>query len=394
MKYLFALGRDGDLAKLEIISILKQTEFDYSLEAEAQNYLIIDLKEKINIDALMSRLAGTVRIAEVIGEVGKVEEFDFEKSDLYLPNKLNYLIHSLDGDGNIENDLDMAFKKFCRQFKIRAVSKNSDKEIAAPDAYRSWRLDEGMELLCANAKGQNIDMQNLQNKIYIAHSITSPDPDIFQMKDNDRPARKFTHGTSFRLAQMMVNILDTPFTETVVDPFCGTGTFLIEGMIKGYNMIGIDIEQSLINASEQNINWARKKFHLQAECKLICGDSIKENFKAEGCIFEPYMGEFLKKAPGVDKAKESMKKLENFYSQIFSNLAKNLKAGAKVVCILPYLTTYDEKKVYLSNEFFARLPFKHSDLKKDFGLDMKNPIEYSTPSGSLINRQVHILKAR
>lgn len=387
MKYLFALGRDTDLAKLEIISILKQTEFDYLLEAEGVNYLIVDLKEKINIDALMSRLAGTVRIAEVIGEVAKIDEFDFEKSDLYLPNKLNYLIYSLDGNADIEDELDLAFKQFCRQFKIRAVSKSNDKEIASPDSYRSWRLDEGMELLCAEIRNQNG-----QNIIYIAHSITSPDPDIFQMKDNERSARKFTHGTSFRLAQMMVNILDTPFTETVVDPFCGTGTFLIEGMIKGYNMIGIDIEQSLINASEQNLNWARKKFHLQAECKLICGDSTKENFKADGCVFEPYMGEFLKKAPGVDKAKESMKKLENFYTSIFNNLAKNLKVGAIVVCILPYLTTYDGKKVYLSNEFFAHLPFKHSDLNKDFGLKIKNPIEYFTPSGSLINRQVHILE--
>lgn len=384
MKCLFALGRDNELAKLEVVSILKQTEFDYALIAEGRNYLIIDLKEKININALMDRLAGTVRVAEVIGEVDKAENFDFEKSDLYLPSKLNYLIHSLDNDRQAESELDSAFKKFCRQFKIRAVSKGNDKEIVSPASYRSWKLDEGLELLCASQS----------NKVFIAHSIASPDPDIFQAKDNERPARKFTHGTSFRLAQIMINILDTPFTGTVVDPFCGTGTFLIEGMIKGYNMIGIDIEQSLINASEQNLNWAKKKFHLQAECKLICGDSTKENFKSDGCVFEPYMGEFLKKLPGLEKAKESVRKLEKFYSSVFNNLVKNLNKDAKIVCILPYFTTFDKKKVYLSNEFFAHLPFKHSDLKKDFGLDIKNPIEYFTPSGSLINRQVHILEKK
>lgn len=388
MKYLFALGRDAELAKLEIVSILRQTEFDYELTHEGGTYLIIDLKEKININALIDRLAGTVRIAEVIGEIKDVNDFNFEKSELYLPNKLNYIIQCMDNNSALEEILDSKFKTFCKKFRIKAVSKggNTSEGITSPAAYRSWRLDEGMELLCAQVNNQNI--------IYIAHSIASPDPDIFQVKDNDRPARKFTHGTSFRLAQIMVNILNTPFTGTVIDPFCGTGTFLIEGMIKGYNMIGIDIEQSLINAAEQNINWAKKKFHLQANCELICEDSTKVDFTADGCVFEPYMGEFLKKAPGIDKAKESMWKLEKFYSLIFANLAKHLTDNAQIVCILPYLATYDGKKVYLSNDFFAKLAFKHVNLEQKYGLKIHNPIEYFTPSGSLINRQVHIFQKK
>ena len=94
-KYIFVLGRDQNLAKLEIVSILKQAEFDYEIEIDGANYLVITFKDKLNVNALMQRLAGTVRIAEVFSEPEGVTlqnfdvdlDIDIDKLDIYFPNK-------------------------------------------------------------------------------------------------------------------------------------------------------------------------------------------------------------------------------------------------------------------------------------------------------------------
>ncbi|KKQ34271.1 MAG: hypothetical protein US52_C0065G0006 [candidate division WS6 bacterium GW2011_GWA2_37_6] len=401
-KYIFVLGRDQNLAKLEIVSILKQAEFDYEIEIDGANYLVITFKDKLNVNALMQRLAGTVRIAEVFSEPEGVTlqnfdvdlDIDIDKLDIYFPNKFNYTVHSLDDDAKLESEVYQLFKAHFKKYKIKAIKKSFS---------FSRKIGEDFEfLLVRENDSNNADANTSANanagKILLARSVAAPDPNIYMEKDNDRPARKFTHGTSFRLAQMMVNILDVPLGKTVIDPFCGTGTFIIEGLLKGYNMIGIDIEQPLIEASKQNLNWAKKRFGFEGKYELIQADSTEVKFNADGCVFEPYMGEFLKKLPNFEKAKKDIEKLEKFYAKFFRNLTKNLnsaseyKNNARIVCILPYYRTNDNRLVHLSDRFFTQLPFKHVDLEKEFGLNLLNPIEYFTPSGSMISRQLHIFE--
>lgn len=382
MKYIFSLGRDNKLAKLELVSILHQADFKYSVISESEQFMLLDFQENINGEALVKRLAGTIRIAEVIDEVAGESSIDFAQTNLYLDQKINYAIFGYGKTAQILNTMDKKLKDFFRKFKIRAVEKGHAGDLPTPAEFSSWRLKEGLELICAESDGV----------IFIARSIAAPDWDAFQVKDEQRPARRFTHGTSFRLAQMMVNILDARLGAVVVDPFCGTGTFLIEGLSKGYEMIGIDNDPALISDAGKNLKWAKQKFNSRNNYELLCADSRSAEFKADGCVFEPYMGPFLKKLPNFEKAKEIMHDLEKFYLKIFDNLARNLANDAKIVCILPYLSSYDGKKVYLSEKFYSSLPFKHTDLKSAYGISMENPIEYTTPSGSRINRQVHIFQ--
>lgn len=76
-------------------------------------------------------------------------------------------------------------------------------------------------------------------------------------------------------------------TKTILDPFCGSGTTLVEGMLAGHNVIGIDIDPlscliskvktTIVNYSELNkiSDWlvkeikTKKKGEFDPECKTI-----------------------------------------------------------------------------------------------------------------------------
>src|SRR2546422_3074150 len=50
------------------------------------------------------------------------------------------------------------------------------------------------------------------------------------------PAKMF-----HRIPQQILSALTTREKTTVLDPFCGSGTVLLEGALKGHRTIGIDI---------------------------------------------------------------------------------------------------------------------------------------------------------
>ena len=81
------------------------------------------------------------------------------------------------------------------------------------------------------------------------------------------------YNTSFRLVSIMINLLGQPKGKTIVDPFCGTGTFLIEGLIKNFNVVGIDNSKEMIEASNKNVSWAIKEFKLSSRYKIIQGST-------------------------------------------------------------------------------------------------------------------------
>ena len=51
----------------------------------------------------------------------------------------------------------------------------------------------------------------------------------------------------------MINLIGLKEGETLCDPFCGTGTTLLESESMGINAIGIDFDENMCQKSKENL---------------------------------------------------------------------------------------------------------------------------------------------
>lgn len=394
--YLFLLGRDKELSKLELAVCLDKNKCGYAVVVECGSCLILDIdKNKEQVLEMTKELSGTVRLGRIYHKSKKLDSEITSKLDFDFPRKFNYTISSFGLSDSEIFEIEGVLKKAVKQERCKAVYKkpvshckgkkgSKDKNhIANPDNYMSWSLTAGLELFVVKQDGC----------FFFSRTLYCSNPREFAFLDKNRPEIKEKYNTSFRLASILTNLLGLEKSKTIADPFCGTGTFLIEGLLKGYNVIGIDKDQEMIKSAEKNVRWAVNHFKLQNSFKLICGDSAKTRFSADACVFEPYMGPFLKKQPSFSNCKELVSELNRIYFAVFSNLDKCLPTSAKVVCILPEFKASNSKVVSIDNRVFLDNGFAYVDvLKFDKGLGLKNKINYSTPDGSFIGRTINLLE--
>jgi tRNA (guanine10-N2)-dimethyltransferase len=64
---------------------------------------------------------------------------------------------------------------------------------------------------------------------------------------------KYPHELEWKLARCMVNLSRLKEGETFCDPFCGTGTILLEAESMGIRSIGIDFDSKMCDISEKNL---------------------------------------------------------------------------------------------------------------------------------------------
>lgn len=69
-----------------------------------------------------------------------------------------------------------------------------------------------------------------------------------------RKVEKFHHELDWKLSRAMINLAGLKEGETVCDPFCGTGTTLLEAESMGIHSIGIDFDTKMYDICTQNVS--------------------------------------------------------------------------------------------------------------------------------------------
>ncbi|MFX1514434.1 MAG: methyltransferase domain-containing protein [Promethearchaeota archaeon] len=98
--------------------------------------------------------------------------------------------------------------------------------------------------------------------------------EIMSRKASKRP---FFHPSAMEpiLAHAMMNLAITNVNATILDPFSGTGSFLIEGAVQGHMVIGTDRNKAMIFGSKRNL----AKFHQRSKGEILLGDARYLPFK-------------------------------------------------------------------------------------------------------------------
>jgi len=83
-----------------------------------------------------------------------------------------------------------------------------------------------------------------------------------------RPRKKpFFHPSAMpaKLSRCMVNLAKPHAGELVFDPFCGTGTMLIEAALVGCRVVGLDVQRRMIKGTVKNLAY----FNIKPEAVLV-----------------------------------------------------------------------------------------------------------------------------
>jgi tRNA (guanine10-N2)-dimethyltransferase len=97
-----------------------------------------------------------------------------------------------------------------------------------------------------------------------------------------RPRKKpFFHPSAMpsKMARCMVNLAHARVESLVLDPFCGTGTSLIEATYIGCRAVGVDAQKRMILGTKKNLQF----FNIEAE-GLVLADSRKPPFYEVDCV--------------------------------------------------------------------------------------------------------------
>ena len=150
-----------------------------------------------------------------------------------------------------------------------------------------------------------------------------------------------------RLARAMVNLARVKKGARILDPFCGTGTILIEAGLAGMKPYGSDIDERMLRASEINL----KKFGIEAYLQLIDVGDIEGEYDA--IVTDPPYGR---------SSSTGGERIYALYKRAFKRFSELVD---RVVISLP-----DERAIRIGEKYFTLrevYPYKvHKSLTRYF----------------------------
>jgi tRNA (guanine10-N2)-dimethyltransferase len=89
-----------------------------------------------------------------------------------------------------------------------------------------------------------------------------------------------------KLARCMINLAEPKAGEVILDPFCGTGTTLIEAELIGCRAIGLDIQRRMARGTIRNM----VHFNVRPEGVIVADAKCPPLVRAECIVADPPYG--------------------------------------------------------------------------------------------------------
>jgi tRNA (guanine10-N2)-dimethyltransferase len=122
----------------------------------------------------------------------------------------------------------------------------------------------------------------------------------------------------------MVNLTGIKEGDLVLDPFCGTGGILIEAGIMGANVVGVDIDERMVEGTIKNLEYCGVKNY---EVFKEDAREIKLPYKVDAVATDPPYG--ISASTGGEESK-------NLYAQSLITIEKLLTDNGKLCLATPH----------------------------------------------------------
>jgi len=350
LKKFSAIFANGELSRLELITVLRKLGTEHRIESYEESFCILEANDLVKT---AKYLGGTFKIGEIVAEaqdenlfIGKLYA---TKMFEWLDEKASWGL-SLYG---INNNLDPDFVQDVQNVlgeKIRGAGARKAKKVL-PDITS---VNEGIRELSSGivAEKNVIDVQLLKSKdsLFLALTIATIPSTSFQERDLKRPYQNSTISLSPRIARMLVNMTMLNEGQRLLDPFCGTGTILMEAAVLNINVIGFDKDSQKIKGTWQNINWLRDagRISKNVHAKLQRRDARDLRFfdrdSIDAIATEPILIPPLKRFPSEEEAKDMLLDSFKTYREFLRSAEYVLKRNGKIALVIPYIRLSTRKK--------------------------------------------------
>lgn len=174
--------------------------------------------------------------------------------------------------------------------------------------------------------------------------------EAFSRRDYGRPQRDARSGMlPPKLARILINLAREDKSSTLLDPFCGSGSLLMEAALMGLEPVGVDRSAKAIEDTRANIHWMKERLDLRARIRAMEGDvrelrSLFEPLYFDCCATEPDLGPPLRSSIPTQKFDAISKKLSTLYIRALAEIRTVVKPGARVVFIMPRIRIEGREK--------------------------------------------------
>lgn len=381
MTYAFVLGRVYTLSLAELIAVLKRNGISFTILAVSTEALVIETEASLDFERLQRELGGVVKIVKVLDILKKRERdsINFALQNYFKPSKLKkdyfkeysgkkqfgvsvYLLNPAIQAFGEPKRLGMFIKKSLQSadVSLRAVLPDFNAmSLPSVTVTKNLLLQKGAEI-CVFAD---------KEKVFVGKTLVVQDFEDYGRRDYQRPVRDEKQGMiPPKVAQIMLNFAAAPKGSLILDPFCGVGTILQEGILLGYKVNGSDINGTAILNSEKNLEWFRNRYKVApGKYKVEKADAlnVSEAFpeaKYEAVVSEGSLGPMYSELPRESEMQANFKALTELWAGTFKEFNKVLKKGAKVVICLPAYKLNDrDYKLFPSVDFITALGYTIED---------------------------------
>lgn len=131
---------------------------------------------------------------------------------------------------------------------------------------------------------------------------------------------------------------------TILDPFCGTGTVLQEALLAGYDVVGTDLSQKMVDYTTENLSWLQSTFTAPSRpigrvIDIHQADatthhwSNSENLTAVVC--ETYLGQPFSAPPAPQKLAKVVGNCNHIITSFLTNIRPQLAPNTPLCIAVP-----------------------------------------------------------
>jgi tRNA G10 N-methylase Trm11 len=376
MDYFILFGNCPQLSYLESLSFFEKDQVSLF-----KNNLAF-LQTKDSISSYQEKASGFVKILEKLfhsDDIEKIESFLIDY--LIKENSEKKILLSVNNSFSKINQIDNSTikDKLKGKVKIRFVK------------GQAYGVNSGYFL---NHKVKEFFIIENNNQYYLATTSCNQNVKEFIKRDRSKPYSQRLKGMlPPKIANMMVNSALHLYKENfkketenleLLDPFCGSGTILIEGLLQNLNVTGSDLDRQAVMGCQNNLIWLSDNYNINHEKTVIFHNALQishilKNKKIDLIVTEPFLG---KQASRNNNYQNIFKGLEKLYLGFFKEISKVLSPENIIVFIFPRVEM--GKKIYSLKKLEKKL--------EDLGFEQAHEtIDYYHPLAT-VKREIHFFK--
>ena len=378
-EYVFILGSNWLLSIAELLAYVRNRGYEAVVTDHSRHAVVLDFTQKMTLEEIVDMqgsLGGCYKIGRVIQTYNIIlptnayptngkpdrEALDIITSCPWLPDlwqrprgrKIKFGVSTypiFDGKAPIQyrrftRGLDDTIKKKLLQQGARKADyfayDEPDKRRANRVNLALWPKTIAQNNLLTPPNAEIIAAFTTKN-LYIARTMVIYDSLLQQYRDESRPYISKEISTSPKVCRTLLNLAGARPGDTILDPFCGTGTLLMEAAMLGMKCIGVDIDGNQVQGTKANLTWFGRDIGQQVHFDVFRGDARNltnlVHKQVDAVAFEPSLGPVSRRRPTAKEAETIIEELTELYRDSLTQIAQVLRPDGRVAMTMPVIVS-------------------------------------------------------